>query len=717
MCLSERALLLNFFKDRRSAIVEAWFDAIADTGFTVFTPTEIRNCLGKLTDQIMGLLLADTLEHQEAREVGAALASLHLLEPETLGRTLKVLTNELGRGLGAEQILLQQRLHQRLAVLLPEVAVGFMERARQEVLREQESIRSALLHSRERAQRALRKSEAGLAEAQRIAHLGHWELDLVHDELHWSAEIFRIFDVRREEFGATLDAFRKYVHSEDLEMVDRRGQAAIRGEPTSFEHRIVRPGGEIRVVYQRVAPSFDEEGHPEKLVGTIQDITERKLLEERLEHQALHDSLTGLANRTLFSDRLEHALARAQRREPGMALLFLDLDNFKYVNDSLGHSAGDRLLVGLAERLKKSARPEDTIARLGGDEYTLLLEDIEDVDYATRVAERVMEELRDPFYVQGHELFARVSIGIAFSATGKEGAGALLRQADLALYDAKRAGKARYAIFDPSAELRSIQRLRLENDLRRAIEQEEFVVHHQPLISLKTQRIVGMEALVRWEHPQRGLLSPEEFVPVAEEIGLITSLGRWVLYEACRQMRQWQERYPYYDPPLNVSVNLSGKQLQTLDVVEDVKGALRESGLEPESLTLEITESVSVENAERHVGTLQELRDVGVRLAIDDFGTGYSSLSYLRRLPASVLKVAGPFVEGIGTGSEDEILLAGIIGIAQSLRLSVAAEGIETAQQAARLKELGCDLAQGHYFYRALPGEEASRYLEENSSL
>ena len=522
---------------------------------------------------------------------------------------------------------------------------------------------------------------------------------------------------------------------------DRKIMAS--GETYTTEDTKTSEEGGKRTYLVTKGPYRDARGDIAGMFGISRDITERKVLEERLAHQALHDPLTGLVNRTLLSDRLEQALARARRQKKGVALLFIDLDNFKYVNDSLGHEAGDQLLVLVAARLKGCARPEDTVARLGGDEFTLLLEGLEDEDEASRVGERVMEALRDPFYLLGHEVFACTSIGITLSEAGEEEAGALLRQADLALYDAKRAGKDRCAVFDPATELRSIRRLRLENDLRRVLEQEELVVHYQPLVSLKSGRVVGAEALVRWEHPQRGLVSPHEFVPVAEEIGLIVSIGRWVLHEACRQTHQWnrqrqqrqrqyqsqhQERYPHENRPLIVDVNLSGKQLKGSDVVKDVQDALRESGLAPDRLTLEITESVLVEDAQRAVDTLQKLNGLGVRLAIDDFGTGYSSLSYLKRLPAGMLKVAGPFVEGIGqsSGEEeissseisgDEILLSGVITIAQNLGLVVAAEGVETTEQVTRLKELGCDLAQGYYFSGPLPAEQATRYFSGSNSL
>ncbi len=445
------------------------------------------------------------------------------------------------------------------------------------------------------------------------------------------------------------------------------------------------------------------------ILASCRDLTERRTLEGRLAHQAFHDSLTGLPNRALFADRLEHALARAERRGGKVAVLFLDLDNFKYVNDSLGHDAGDRLLAAAAGRLEGCVRPGDTVARLGGDEFAVLLEEVGDAGEATRVARRAVEALSGLFDLGGREVFVGTSVGIALGEAGRERPDDLLRKADMALYEAKRGGKARYALFDPEAERRSVRRLELENGLRRAIERDEFRVCYQPVVSLKTGRIAGFEALIRWEHPERGLVHPGEFIPLAEENGLIVPIGRLVLRDACRHAKEWQGVCPAGSPPA-VSVNLSARQLSHPDLVGVVEGALDEAGLDPGRLILEVTESVLVEDEGRHADTLRELRELGVRFAIDDFGTGYSSLSYLRRLPTGLLKLDGSFVGSIGEspGEEDLVLLSGVIGIAHGLGLTVCAEGVETAEQAARLRELGCDLAQGHHFSRPLTGEAAA---------
>src|SRR5919112_1270296 len=443
---------------------------------------------------------------------------------------------------------------------------------------------------------------------------------------------------------------------------------------------------------------------------SLRDITERKALEHRLMQQALHDPLTGLPNRTLFMNRLEHALARGRRHESTVAVLFMDLDNFKFVNDSLGHEAGDRLLIAVSNRVQPRLRSEDTIARLGGDEFAVLIEDIKYTSEPAYVAERIVEELQAPFTLGGQPVVITPSIGIAIGDSRQDPPEHLLREADLAMYRAKEDGKARHRVFDPNMEYETTERLRLENDLRRALQRDEFRVHYQPLVHLETRRIIGMEALVRWEHPERGVILPDDFVPLAEEIGLIIPLGWWVLREACRQAHKWQKRYSA-EPPLSMGVNLSTKQLLDSDLVEDVEGLLRETGLDPECLILEITESAVVGAEEHRIGTLRRLRALGVQFALDDFGTGYSSLSYLKRLPVSLLKIDRSFVERIGQDAEDEVLVSGIVYVASGLGLSVVAEGVETPEQLAQVKSLGCELGQGHYFSEPVSSEAAGELL------
>ena len=443
------------------------------------------------------------------------------------------------------------------------------------------------------------------------------------------------------------------------------------------------------------------------------EIAERRELEEQLTHQAFHDPLTGLPNRTLFLDRLDLALEHAGRREGKVAVLFMDLDDFKVINNSLGHEVGDQVLLAVAERLENSMLTEETVARFGGDEFTVMLEDIASASDAARVAERIEEALRAPFVLRGRERFVTTSVGIAFSGQSEERPSDLLRNADLAMYQAKAKGKNRHAVFEPGMDDRALERLELESDLRRALERDELRVHYQPKVSLESVEIVAMEALVRWEHPERGLLSPARFVPVAEEIDLIVSIGRWVLKEACRQARRWQDRLQGR-PPLKVCVNLSAKQFQHYALSEEVEAALRETGLDPASLDLEITESVVMKDAPATLATLRELKGLGVNLAIDDFGTGYSSLSYLRRFPVDFLKVDRSIIEGLSKDPKNEAILSAVVTLAHALDEQVVAEGVETARQLARLREIGCDFAQGYYFAKPLPSEAAGALLAEH---
>jgi diguanylate cyclase (GGDEF)-like protein len=448
------------------------------------------------------------------------------------------------------------------------------------------------------------------------------------------------------------------------------------------------------------------------LVGRLHELTELyKKQARKLQHQAFHDPLTHLPNRTLFENRLQHALTRTKGRESKVAVLFVDLDNFKFVNDTLGHHMGDGLLLAVSDRLLTCQRPEDTIARLGGDEFGILLEEVVSRRDAMCVAERILEELQTPFTVDHHEMFITSSIGIAFGESGQDSSEELIRNAAVAMHRTKEEGKACCRLFDQSMDVQMQERLRLQNDLRRALKREEFVVHYQPVVGTDSGQIMGMEALVRWEHPERGLVLPDEFVPLAEELGLIVPIGRWVLREACRQAKEWQERYPS-DLPLMIGVNLSARELRHPTLVGDVEEALRDSGLDPRWLTLEITESAVVKDEEHNIDALRRLGDLGVRFALDDFGTGYSALTYLMRLPVGLLKLDRSFVERLGEDAEAEVLLSGVISIASGLGLYVLAEGVETPEQLALVKSLGCDLAQGNYFSKPLSSEAATELLK-----
>jgi diguanylate cyclase (GGDEF)-like protein/PAS domain S-box-containing protein len=444
--------------------------------------------------------------------------------------------------------------------------------------------------------------------------------------------------------------------------------------------------------------------------GIIRDITDRKSLEEQLTHQALHDPLTKLANRVLFRDRVAHALAKIARSKTSIAVLFLDLDNFKTVNDSLGHARGDMLLVSVAERLRTCLRSTDTPARLGGDEFAVLIENARHPEDAVFVVERITEALRDPFTIDGKEVFVETSIGIAASVTGAENPEELLRNADVAMYKAKSQGKGRYVFFENEMRVALMERIELEDDLRTAIENQELELNYQPIVELETNRVTGMEALIRWNHPKHGLILPDKFIPIAEDANLIVPIGIWVLEEACRQASCWINQYGG-EWDLSITVNLSIRQFQQSNLFKLVAETLARTALPPEYLILEITETLMIQNTEAMIEKLQRLKDLGIRLAIDDFGTGYSSLSYLHRFPVDILKIDKSFIEKVCQGKEGTAVARAIIMMGESLNLRVIAEGVENAEQASALKRLGCESGQGYHFSRPLDRDAMTEFL------
>jgi diguanylate cyclase (GGDEF)-like protein len=435
--------------------------------------------------------------------------------------------------------------------------------------------------------------------------------------------------------------------------------------------------------------------------------TELEESREHFRHAAFHDALTGLPNRALLTDHLKLSIGRARRRpEHLFAVLFLDLDRFKNINDSLGHAAGDQFLVEIAWRLQGCLRPSDAVARLGGDEFAILLDGLDANEDAVRVAERVQDELARPFRLDGHDVYTTASIGITLCTSYYDSPEKILRDADTAMYQAKEKGKARYELFDATMHANVVARLHLENDLRRAVDQQEFQVYYQPIIALDTGRIAGFEALVRWCHPERGVVSPAEFIPLAEETGLIMELGEWVLRESCRQMRRWTLDVQTLHP-LMISVNLSTRQFAQPDLVDRIKKILRETGLDQRQLKLEITESAVMENAESAASMLVELRELGVKLSIDDFGTGYSSLAYLHRFPVDTLKIDRSFISRMNDGDENAEIVRTVVTLATNLGMAVVAEGVETDEQHECLRELKCEYAQGYLFSRPVDAETA----------
>jgi diguanylate cyclase (GGDEF)-like protein/PAS domain S-box-containing protein len=558
------------------------------------------------------------------------------------------------------------------------------------------------------AQQALEASEERYALAARGANDGLWDWDLRTDQVYFSPRWKAMLGYADGEVGSTPDEWLRRVHAADVDRVRATLTAHLEGRSDHFEseHRMLCREGTYRWVLSRGIAVRDGEGRAHRMAGSMTDVSLRKAAEEKLLHEAIHDVLTGLPNRALFMDLLARSVARAKRRKGYLfAVLFLDLDRFKVINDSLGHLVGDQLLVGIARRLEQCLRPEDTVARLGGDEFTVLLEDINDISDPTRVAERVHKELASPFHVAGHEVYTSASIGIALNSAGYDAPDQILRDADTAMYRAKALGRARHEVFDTGMHARAVALLRLETDLRRAIERREFQLHYQPIVKLVGARIVGFEALVRWLHPQRGLLPPSEFVTVAEETGLMLPIGQWVLEEACRAARDWSDRFRQ---PFVIAVNLSNRQFAQPDLPERVDAVLRNAGLEPGRLKLEITEGVIMEHGETVTRTLHRLRDLGVELYVDDFGTGYSSFSVLHRFPISALKIDRSFVHALGKDGDGSEIVKTIMTLALNLKLNVIAEGIETKVQLDRLKALKCPQGQGAWFAEPLPADQVA---------
>jgi diguanylate cyclase (GGDEF)-like protein/PAS domain S-box-containing protein len=508
------------------------------------------------------------------------------------------------------------------------------------------------------------------------------------------------------------------IHSSDLSPALANFKELLRGRIRScqMEKRYLHKSGHEVWGLWSASLAHDAHTRTPNLIFQIQDITDRKQAEERLHHDAFHDALTGLPNRALFVDHVKLAIARLQRREDQtFAVLYLDLDRFKVVNDSLGHMGGDQLLVGIARRLENCLRPGDTIARMGGDEFTVLLEDIGDGSTINQIAERIQSELSAPFNLSGREVFTTVSMGIALSSREYERPEDILRDADTAMYRAKGLGKARHEMFDTGMHSQALKLLQLETDLRRALERKEFMVVYQPIMSLETGLLCGFEALIRWPHPERGLISPIDFIPLAEETGMIVQIGEWVLREACEQMHRWQVVFPT-EPAAFMCVNLSVKQFSQQDLIEKVAAILQETKLAPTSLKLEITESAVMENVETATRMLTELRELGVQLAMDDFGTGYSSLSNLHRFPINTLKIDRSFITRMVENNENAEIVRTISGLAQNLGMDVVAEGVETREQLEILRSLGCKYGQGYFFSKPLDTQSAEAFICETYS-
>lgn len=545
-------------------------------------------------------------------------------------------------------------------------------------------------------------SEYRLAESQRIAHLGSWTFDFQRREVQCTDEFFRILGQPPQSFVPTMAIFERFLHPDDRQRVLTRVYEQVRtGEPCDLEARFVLSTNELRHVYLHMESVFGADGKVIRQLGIVQDITERHELEAQLHYQATHDPLTGLPNRTHFLHYLQRALSLAGGSGTSCAVLFLDLDWFKDVNDSLGHAAGDQLLAQLAGRLRQGLRKGDTLARLGGDEFAALLENISDEVQALEVANRLHASLEAPFIIEGYEYFATTSIGLALSTGEHSSADDLLRFADVALYQAKEAGRAATIVFSEQLNAEVMQRLEFARQLRQAIDMQELVLHYQPMVSLKTGKVVALEALVRWQHPKRGLLYPGAFIALAEDTGLIIALERWVLQAACRQLAAWRDCYGASLLPI-MTINLSARQFRQSDLAAAVAEQMDALGLPYGQLMIEVTETVVMTHTEIVTRTLRDLWELGVRLALDDFGTGYSSLAYLQKLPVSKLKIDRTFFQD---SRPNRAIVSAITDLAHGLDLLVVAEGLETPKQVHWAQAAGCDLGQGFLFAPALPAE------------
>jgi diguanylate cyclase (GGDEF)-like protein/PAS domain S-box-containing protein len=567
---------------------------------------------------------------------------------------------------------------------------------------------------RKNTEEALKDSEERYVLAARGANDGLWDWDMKTNTIYYSSRWKSMFGFNEDEISDNPSEWLDRIHPDDSPQVDSEISSHIGKYTANFisEHRILHRDGKYRWVLARGLAVFDSSIDAYRMAGSVTDITDRKSAEEQLMFDALHDSLTRLPNRTLFMDRLSHSIEREKRNDKYLfAVVFLDMDRFKVLNDSLGHTAGDKLLIAISGRLANSLRPGDTVARLGGDEFAILLEDLKDRNEAIHIAERIQEELSLPLKLEGQEIFTSASIGITFNSIGYEQPENLLRDADIAMYHAKANGSAKYEIYSKGMHENAVVRLQMETALQQAVKQNEFVLQYQPIVCMNTGEIRGLEALIRWEHPVRGLIGPIEFISIAEETGLIVPIGEWVITEACRQLSIWQSEFPS-DPPLAISVNISSKQ-QTPQLVEHIRNTLIESPVKPGSLVIELTETMIMENAEIVAPLLLRLKEMNVRLHIDDFGTGYSSLSYLHRFPVDVLKIDRSFVTRLGSSGDNVEVVKAITTLAHSLEMEVIAEGVETENQFTHLKEMECDYMQGYLFSKPLNIEGIQELLEK----
>ncbi|MBL0711687.1 MAG: EAL domain-containing protein [Colwellia sp.] len=588
------------------------------------------------------------------------------------------------------------------------------------------SHRVSYLLKASRATVKLRDSEISLSNAQRIAELGDWRWDTLNNKVSLSDQVYKIFGLSLHNFEATYNSFIKKVHPEDKDHVIESIQNALKKQHRFYlDFRIILPDGSERIVHSQGEVTFSFNGEPIRMLGTIQNITQRTLAERKIQHLAYYDGLTGLPNREHFKQSAEKALEYAIEHQRKFAIIFLDLDEFKRINDVLGHEMGDKLLKNIAHNISKTLRPNDTsrkvdanselastLARLGGDEFTILLDNVGHQDQIARIAQRLLNSLSEVIVIDNHEFFITASMGIAIYPQDGNNVNTLLKNADMAMYQAKKLGKDGFFFYSEQLDKYITQRFSLESKLRAALENNEFILHYQPQISVQTGHIVGMEALVRWQSPTEGMISPAEFIPIAEETGLILLIGDWVMRTACQQAKDWQLAGL---KPIIMSVNVSALQFHQYNLVRSVQNILEDTQLESKFLELEMTEGIIMNNVEKTISDLNELKKLGILLSIDDFGTGYSSMSYLKRFPLNTLKIDKTFIDESTSNPSDAAIVRAIIALAKSLGLQTIAEGVEEEKQFRCLRDLKCDVIQGYYFSKPLPAEEAKEYQLKNN--
>ncbi|MEV7977944.1 EAL domain-containing protein [Streptomyces sp. NPDC086519] len=694
-------------EDRLRRYATIWSRAVFPVTSTSLTRPEFEEQLLPLARRLSEILLAHGFDADEARQVGAALIDAHCTDPEALTRSLDCVDAYLVLYCGEDGP--QDELRMRSSRIQHAMAAGFAQALRERTLAEQEAIAQAALRAQGVVAQALHASEARFRAVFEGAAIGIGIADLEGNVLQVNGALLRMFGGSEQTVRGRK--VMEWAHPEDAPQTWRLYEELVRGEREHYhvEKAFNRSDGTVLWTNLTVSLLRDADGEPQYQLALMEDTTERRLLNLRLRYEATHDALTGLPNRTLFFERLEKALSAGEGQRFG--LCYLDLDGFKTINDSLGHSAGDRLLVEVADRLQSCATaPGEMVARLGGDEFVALTTGPATQREVDDLADRIMNALVTPISIDGRELMVRGSIGVVEGPAGERTPAEVLRSADITMYRAKSAGGNRFELADPEADARAITRHGLTTALPAALDRGEFFIEYQPLVHLGDGSVRGAEALVRWLHPQHGVLGPDRFIPLAEHTGLIVPLGRWVLEESIRQAREWRERYGEHDGagPLRINVNLSPCQLSHPGLVQDTVDILERTGVAPDALCLEVTESALIGADDDLLKPLRRLAEMGVDIALDDFGTGYSNLANLRRLPVSILKLDRSFTQSMQQFPADPVdlkIVEGIVTLAHGLDLAVTVEGVETGAQAEQLRILGCDTAQGWYYARPGPPE------------